>query len=217
MSRTNAGSWNRMLPAGLPPVIVSVTELPLPVMVKLIRCPPVVGRSGRRRSERVEQHLVGVGDPPGVRRGAVAAGRVHAGPRRPGVGEVGALPPGERPALVVRDHPLVTGNALAAIVARRQAPAAVAGVVGGRPVGRWGNRRRCPPAACRPAARGRICRWRRSAGFRRTPADREHAVEDREASAGDENAGGGEQRPEIAFLPVPEGMLRVRRAGAAFQ
>jgi hypothetical protein len=35
MSRTNPGSWNRMSPAGLPPVIVSVTELPLLVMVKL--------------------------------------------------------------------------------------------------------------------------------------------------------------------------------------
>jgi len=44
ISRTNAGSWNRMSPAGLPLVIVRVTEPPVPVMVKLIRCPSVVGK-----------------------------------------------------------------------------------------------------------------------------------------------------------------------------
>src|SRR5450756_2931911 len=40
---TNAGSWNRTGPAGLLPDRVRVTRAPFVVMVRPMRCPPVIG------------------------------------------------------------------------------------------------------------------------------------------------------------------------------
>src|SRR5262249_62210050 len=39
--------------------------------------------------------------------------------------------------------------------------------------------------------------------------EREHPLEDREPAAGDEDAEGREQRPEVAFLAVPEGVAGI--------